>query len=97
MELDKAERKGKEVKKMPKLRTLPEEIEKRRIVATLRYGCDMKGIKPSELAISMRMNERTLRNKMTDPGKFKLEELQLACKKLRIPIIKLFQEGDEPT
>lgn len=74
---------------MPRLRTPAIEMNRRELVAKIKYGMEMQAASFSEVALSARMTEPTLYHRFKKPEDFKLYELLGICKKLRINLSEL--------
>jgi hypothetical protein len=81
---------------MPKLKTLPADLQNREIVAKIQYGMTKRQVTHEELALAARMTKQTLYHRYKCPDGFRLGELRRVAKKLNIPLQKLlFDETSE--
>jgi hypothetical protein len=74
---------------MPKLRTPVAELQNRTIVANIKYGMEMTGVSPDELALAMRTTTKTVYSRFKHPEEFRIRELRAISKKLHVPIEQL--------
>ena len=80
---------------MPKLRASAAELENRKIIAGIKYGCEMSGINPMDLAVVAHIDRSTLYRRLKDPTQFRLCELRAISQRLHIPMQKLILEKEE--
>lgn len=80
---------------MPKLRASAAELENRKIIAGIKYGCAMVGINPMDLAVVAHIDRSTLYRRLKDPTQFRLCELRAISQRLHIPMQKLILEKEE--
>ncbi|MCI1951772.1 MAG: hypothetical protein LKJ50_03190 [Clostridiales bacterium] len=80
---------------MPRLRVSATELENRKIIAGIKYGCEMSGINPMDLAVVAHIDRSTLYRRLKDPTQFRLCELRAISQRLHIPMQKLILEKEE--
>lgn len=77
---------------MPKLRKSAIEIQNRTIIAQIKYGMELSGVEPDELALATRICRTTFYDRLKNPSQFRLCELRRISQKLHIPLEQLVSE-----